>query len=97
MCLTTNDRGHNAMNSQENLEPSYLSYMLRLWRKRDGNGNPVWCASLEEPGSQHTESFADADSMFSFLQDRLGMDDQGKHQVEQPQQQDLQTWQEQHR
>ena len=60
------------MNSQEDLDPNYLSYMLRMWRARDSNGRQVWCASLEEPGSHHTESFGDTEAMFTFLQGRLG-------------------------
>jgi len=42
-----------------------------MWLKRDGNGELVWCASLEEPGSRHTESFGDIGAMFSFIQSRL--------------------------
>lgn len=61
------------MNSQGDPETRYLSYMLRLWLKMDGNGRPVWCASLEEPGSHHTESFGDTVSLFVFLQSRLGI------------------------
>src|SRR5689334_5464649 len=52
-----------AMNSQEDLDTNYHSYMLRMWRTRDGNGKQVWCASLQEPGSYHTESFGDADDL----------------------------------
>ena len=32
----------------------YLSYMLRMWLRRDSNGEPVWSASLQEPGSHRT-------------------------------------------
>ncbi len=67
------------MNSQEDLNTRYLSYMLRIWRKRDGGGKPVWCASLEEPGSRHTESFGDVSALFSYLQLQLGVADQGEH------------------
>jgi hypothetical protein len=67
------------MNSQEDPDSRYLSYMLRMWRKRDGNGQPVWCATLEEPGSHHTESFGDADALFAFLQSRLGIEMPGDH------------------
>jgi hypothetical protein len=59
------------MHSQESSDTAYLSYMLRMWLKRDGNGELVWCASLEEPGSRHTESFGDIGTMFSFIQSRL--------------------------
>ena len=67
------------MNSQEDHETRYLSYMLRMWRKRDGNGKPVWCASLEEPGSRHIESFGDVGALFMFLQSRLGIEKHGDH------------------
>jgi hypothetical protein len=67
------------MNSHDGPETRYLSYMLRMWRKRDGNGKPVWCASLEEPGTRHTESFGDADAMLRFLQSRLGIEKPGDH------------------
>lgn len=59
------------MHPQEDSNTGYLSYLLRMWRKRDSKGEPVWCASLEEPGSRHTESFGDISAMFSFLQSRL--------------------------
>lgn len=67
------------MNSQEDPEAGYMSYMLRMWRKRDSNGQAVWCASLEEPGSRHTESFADASALFAFLQSQLGIEKPGEH------------------
>ena len=59
------------MTTHESLDPHYVSYMLRMWRKRDENGRPMWCASLEEPGSHRMEGFADSDALFSFLQRRL--------------------------
>ena len=67
------------MNSRNGPETRYLSYMLRMWRKRDGNGKPVWCASLEEPSSRLTESFGDADEMFKFLQSQLDIEKPGDH------------------
>jgi hypothetical protein len=60
------------MNAHKDLDTRYLSYMLRMWRKTDGQGQPVWCASLEEPGSHQTARFGDMPSMFAFLQRRLG-------------------------
>ena len=62
------------MNSQEDPNTRYLSYMLRIWRKRNGEGKLVWCASLEEPGSHRTESFGDMTTMFMFLQSRVGLE-----------------------
>ena len=66
------------MNSHEDPDSGYLSYMLRMWRIRDCNGKAVWCASLEEPGSHHTENFGDADAMFAFLQSQLGIEKPGE-------------------
>ena len=61
------------MKAHDDLDTRYLSYMLRMWRTRDGQGQPVWCASLEEPGSHQTASFGDMCSMFAFLQRQLGL------------------------
>jgi len=65
------------MNAHDDPDTHYQSYMLRMWRKRDGAGQPVWCASLEEPGSHETASFADVRTMCAFLQSRLGLVPQG--------------------
>lgn len=59
------------MHSQEDSDTRYLSYMLRMWLRRNSHGEPVWSASLEEPGSRHTENFGEIGEMFSFLQVRL--------------------------
>lgn len=59
------------MSLQDDSDMGYLSYMLRMWLRRDSNGDPVWSASLQEPGSHRTESFGDISAMFSFLQSRL--------------------------
>ena len=58
-------------NSRDDREPLYLSYLLRLWRKRDDQGRPVWCASLEEPGSHQTVRFRDVRALFAFLRTQL--------------------------
>jgi hypothetical protein len=58
--------------SPEDREPLYLSYLLRLWRKRDDQGRSVWCASLEEPGSHQTVRFRDVPALFDFLRTQLG-------------------------
>ena len=65
------------MTTPEELDPHYLSYMLRIWRKRDANGQPVWRASLEEPGSHQTENFGDTGALFSFLRGRLEIEEPG--------------------
>ena len=60
------------MNSQEEPNSSYVAYLLRMWRKKDGSGKPVWCASLQEPGSGNIESFGDMSALFAVLQSRTG-------------------------
>lgn len=70
------------MNSKEDLNSGYLAYMLRMWRKKDGSGKPVWCASLQEPGSKNIDSFADMSALFAFLQGRTGVDTPSAHSVD---------------
>jgi hypothetical protein len=52
-------------------DTGYLSFMLRMWLRRDSKGERVWCASLQEPGSRHTENFGDMASLFAFIESRL--------------------------
>lgn len=72
------------MTAHDNRDTRYLSYMLRLWRMRDSTGQPVWCASLEEPGSHATARFADICSMVTFLQDQVGCAPLGERAREEP-------------
>ena len=72
------------MNAHDDSDTHYQSYMLRMWRKRDGAGQPVWCASLEEPGSRHTARFGDMRTMCAFLQSRLDLVPQGAPAPEEP-------------
>jgi hypothetical protein len=44
----------------------YLSYLLRLWQA-DADGELVWRTSLESPHTGERLSFADAESLFAFL------------------------------
>ena len=44
----------------------YLSYLLRLWQAH-ADGELVWRASLESPHTGERLSFADAESLFAFL------------------------------
>jgi hypothetical protein len=50
-----------------NIPSRYLSYLLRLWQT-DDQGQPVWRASLEYPGTRERQGFADLDELFKFLQ-----------------------------
>ncbi len=72
------------MKAHDDLEIRYLSYMLRMWRTRDSTGQPVWCASLEAPGSHQTASFGDLCSMFAFLQRQVGFAPPGERTREEP-------------
>ena len=72
------------MNADDDLDTGYLSYMLRIWRKRDGQGQLVWCASLEEPGSHQMASFGDLRDMCAFLQSRVGLAPQGEPARQEP-------------
>jgi len=72
------------MTAHDDLDPRYLSYMLRMWRTRDSTGQPMWCASLEEPGSHETARFGDMGAMFAFLQSRLGLAPPGERAREEP-------------
>ena len=74
------------MNSQDKSDAGYLSYMIRMWRKWDGTGKPMWCASLQEPGSRRTESFENANAMFAYLRRQLGIEEPAEHSPPQPQQ-----------
>jgi hypothetical protein len=71
------------MNSRQDHNTNYQSYMLRMWGKRDGNGKQVWTASLEEPGSHHIMSFEDPNALFAFLLSKLGIVEPGEGEDEQ--------------
>jgi len=52
------------------MEPSsstYQSYLLRLWREKPGES---WRAMLESSSGNVRYSFADMDSLFSFLKNQ---------------------------
>jgi hypothetical protein len=47
----------------------YLSYLLRLWQTSD-DGEQVWRASLETPGTGERHGFGSIADLFDFLQDQ---------------------------
>jgi hypothetical protein len=47
----------------------YLSYLLRLWQTSD-DGEQVWRASLETPGTGERRGFGSIADLFDFLQDQ---------------------------
>jgi hypothetical protein len=53
-----------------NEQPSYISYMLRLWRVNEA-GRSIWRASLEDPHTGKQMGFADLDGLFTFLRRQL--------------------------
>lgn len=59
-----------------NKQQRYLSFLLRLWQT-DDQGQAVWRASLESPGSRERLGFASLDELFRFLETQtLSLDDQ---------------------
>ncbi|MDY7080124.1 MAG: hypothetical protein SXV54_24855 [Chloroflexota bacterium] len=49
----------------------YLSYLLRLWQT-SSDGEEIWRASLEIPGTGERRGFASLQDLFDFLQARTG-------------------------
>jgi hypothetical protein len=67
-------------------EPDYLSYLLRLWRVRDGEKpscgageahraeeQGIWRVSLHSVHTGEQQSFASLDDLFAFLQRQTGV------------------------
>ena len=46
----------------------YVTLLLRLWQV-EGNGSPVWHASLENSQTGERHGFADLGALFTFLRD----------------------------
>ncbi len=46
--------------------PKYLSYLLRIWQVDDDEA-PVWRASLQRPGGEAQQGFADLEELFAYL------------------------------
>jgi hypothetical protein len=49
--------------------PRYVSYLLRLWQVRYGEG-VAWLASLENARTGERRGFASLDALFDFLRQR---------------------------
>ena len=47
----------------------YLSYLLRLWQV-SSDGEQVWRASSESPGTGERRGFANVECLFTFLQEK---------------------------
>ena len=52
-------------------QPTYLAFLLRLWREQHG-GRFVWRASVEIPGEERRRAFADLAALFAFLEAQTG-------------------------
>jgi hypothetical protein len=50
-------------------QPDYSSYLLRLWRQRNGE-RPMWRASLKSARSGEQVGFANLEDLFHFLRSR---------------------------
>jgi hypothetical protein len=57
--------------------PYYLSYLLRLRRVQE-EGQDVWRASLQDPGSGKRVSFRTLEELFGFLRREMGTARDGK-------------------
>lgn len=48
----------------------YLSYLLRLWCARDGEGRRVWRATAQMPGTSVSHTFSDLEALIAFLREQ---------------------------
>jgi hypothetical protein len=51
--------------------PTYLAFMLRLWRAGSCDGLPIWRASLENPHTGERLAFGNAKELITFLADLM--------------------------
>lgn len=56
-------------------QPRYLSCLLRLWQT-DDDGEQIWRASLESPGSGERQGFASLEALFEFLRAQTASQDE---------------------
>ena len=70
----------HSQNSQHdrNGSPDYVSYLVRLCRAHSGQGqrDPQWKASLEEPLTREILRFESLQSLFAFLLAQTGQQGQ---------------------
>jgi hypothetical protein len=59
-----------------NKQQRYLSYLLRLWQTSD-DGEQIWRASLESPGTEERLGFASIEDLIDFLRDRTRPEGEG--------------------
>jgi hypothetical protein len=51
-------------------ERRYLSFMLRLWQT-SSDGEQIWRASLECPGTGERRGFAGLKNLFDYLEEQI--------------------------
>lgn len=47
-------------------QPTYLAFLLRLWKRTDAIGESQWCATLERPGSSRV-GFPSLETLYAYL------------------------------
>ena len=52
----------------------YMAYLVRLWQV-NGEGQPAWRASIEDPHTGERRGFADLPGLFAFLEEQMRKDD----------------------
>jgi hypothetical protein len=63
------------MSNHDHCQPkqrSYLSYMLRLWRQRNGHGQ-AWQASLESPSNGRQLTFRTLEDLCDSVRTELAL------------------------
>jgi hypothetical protein len=68
---STNGSTEQQEKAMTNKQQRYLSYLLRLWQTSD-DGEQIWRASLESPGTGERQGFASIEDLIDFLRDRTG-------------------------
>jgi hypothetical protein len=77
---TLSSQGPQKAKPMSDEQPSYFSYLLRLWRVNEANGS-VWRASLEDPHTGRRMGFDNVESLFTFLGQQLDSADSDQSQI----------------
>lgn len=68
----------NKVETMTEMQPDYLSYLLRLYRVNGDSdvqstlNKAVWRASLENPHTGERKGFASLEALFDFLREQAG-------------------------
>lgn len=60
------ERHDSEQPSEDESQPAYFSYLLRLWREGNG-GEVVWRAYLEDAQTREQHGFASLEELVAFL------------------------------